>query len=113
MCDFVALSSSNAFLRRNVGIFGIDKVSSGPPGDQTLFVGHSRLSVQFTPVQGQTHSDYPVLHRSSIKVAGNERIKLRQRVLDIECFLVEREGLLLDIERVLRLPDHVRGSWWT
>jgi hypothetical protein len=44
MCDLMALSSSNAFLRRDIGIFGIDKVSSGPPGDQALFVRRSRLS---------------------------------------------------------------------
>jgi len=52
MCDFVALNSRNAFHRRNVGIFGIDKVISGPPGDQTLFVMRIHQSVQFTPAQG-------------------------------------------------------------
>ena len=108
MCDFVALSSRNAFLRSKVGIFGIDKVSSGPTGDQTLFAGRSSLSVEFIPAQGQ--SDYPVLHRTSVKVVGDERVELWQRVLDVECFLVKRKGHSLDIERILRLADHVRGS---
>lgn len=108
MCDFVALSSSNAFLRRKVGIFGIDKVSSGPTGNQTLFVGRSSLSVKFIPARGD--SDYPVLHRTSVKVVGDKSVELWQRVLDIECFLVKRKGKLLDIERILRLADHVRGS---
>ena len=72
MRDLVALSSSNAFLRRDISIFGIDKVSSGPPGDQALFVGRIRLSVQFILTRGQTDSDYPVLHRASVEVVSDE-----------------------------------------
>ncbi len=55
-------------------------------------------------------SDYPVLHRASIKAVGDERIELQQRVHDIECLLVERKGLFLEIECVLCLADHVQGS---
>jgi hypothetical protein len=76
MCDFMTLSSRNAFLRRKVGILRIDKVSSGPPGNQTLFVGRSRISVQLTRVGGQMHCDYPVLHRTSVKIVGDERVEL-------------------------------------
>ena len=76
MCDLVALSSSDAFLRRDIGIFDIDKVSSGPPGDQALFVGRIRLSVQFIPTRGQTHHDYPIFHRAKTKVVGDERVEL-------------------------------------
>ena len=61
----MALSSRNALLRSKVGIFGIDKVGRGSTGDQTLFVGHNRLSVELIPGRGQTHSELPSspLHR--------------------------------------------------
>ena len=73
------------------------------------------IAYQSSLSQGEDRriANYPVLHRTGVKVVGDERVELWQRVLDIECFLVKRKGHSLDIERILRLADHVRGSWWT
>ena len=104
MRDFMALRVRDQLLRTQVTRLGVDRKGVGAASDET-------------PVLHRTYGTALLRIRSAeerlltcVEVVCDERVQLRERILDVEHLFVQRERLLLHVQRKCNLVDQVLRS---
>ena len=100
----MALRVRDLLLSTQIARRGVDREGVRAAGDQTPVL-HRACGSALLSRRDSAVTTTALL--TGVEVVRDERVELRERVLDVEHLLVERERLLLHVQRERNLVDQV------